>query len=194
MVATSHRDTYITIWRWKPRYATPWSVQRAGVLGAGVSMEARRSDREIREIFKSAHAPTDKRQFDEWGRITLGSRLGDVYEDHQGSPMPSKSSEPHALLPCPRWVSPSQPQLAVPSPTLPVTVASRWVQAMTAPSSHSSSRASSIARHSKNSGGYDSRQRSASPHKCDAQPQSSICGEPTGASESIPVGRQSLGK
>ena len=121
--------TYVTIWRWKPRWVGSGTVQRAGVLGMGVTLEARRSDREIRELFKSVHAPTGKREFDEWGHITLVSRLGDVCEDYQGSPMIAETSEPQPLLPRPHWVSTSHPQLAVPRPTSPITVASRWVQA-----------------------------------------------------------------
>lgn len=37
-------DTSMTIWCWKPQYATPCTMQKAGVLGTQVAMEAQWSD------------------------------------------------------------------------------------------------------------------------------------------------------
>jgi len=132
-------------------------------LGPGISTEARRSDREIRELFKAVHTPKGKLQFDEQGRVTLVSCLGDICDNYQGSPMVAEPSEPQAFLPHPHWVSTSHPQLSIPQSTPPATVASRWVQAMSASSSHSSSRASSAAHQSRSLGDCDSQQWSASP-------------------------------
>ena len=130
-IEINDRDAYITIWHWKPRLLGTSDKLRAGQLRAGVSLEAQRGEREIREIFKSVHTPTDKRQFDEYSRITLVSCLGSVYDDYQGSPMTTESSEPQALLPRPHWVPSSHPQLSVPRPTSPVSVAARWVHTST---------------------------------------------------------------
>ena len=168
------RDAYVTIWRWKPRRMDVGNDQRAGVLGSGISMEARRGDREIRELFKHIHAPKGKHRFDECGRISLVSRLGEVCDDYQGSPMVAESTEQQPLLPRLHWVSPSHPPLPVPQPASPITVASRWVQAMSASSSHSSSRASSAARHSGSSRDRDSLRRSASPPRSHLRSASSM--------------------
>ena len=157
------RDAYVTIWRWKPRQIATGGVLRAGLLGAGI-MESQRSDREIRELFKSVHAPTGKLQFDECGRVALVSRIGDVCDDYQGSPMVAEPIEPQALLPRPHWVPSSHPPLPVPQPTSPTSVTSRWVQAMSASSSQVSSRGSSAAHYSRSSGDRDGHRRSASPH------------------------------
>jgi len=138
-------DTYITIWCWKPRQVGVSCDQRAGVLGSGASIEAQRGDQEIRELFNSVHTPKGKLWFDECGHVTLGSHLGDVCDDYQGSPMVAEPSESQNLLPHPHWVSPSHPTLLVPQLTSPITAASHWVQAMSQSSSHSGSRASSTA-------------------------------------------------
>jgi len=164
-IEVDDRDAYVTIWRWKPRRMDAVNSQRAGVLGSGLSMEVRRSDREIHELFKSVHAPTGKRQFDEWGRITLVSRLSDECVNDQGSPMIAEPDELQVPLPRPHWVSSSHPQLSIPRSASPAIVASRWVQAMSASLSHSGSRASSVPRHSRSSGDRDSHRRSASPQR-----------------------------
>ena len=156
-------DAYVTFWRWKPRHLDTKAVQRAGRWGEGASKEARRSDREIRELFKAAHAPTGKARFDEWGRITLVSRLGDFNEDDTRSLSTVHSLEEQRLLPRPQWVPESHPQLVVPVPNSPLNVASRWVQSMSAASSLSNSRDSSAARRSRSSGEHGLRRRSASP-------------------------------
>ena len=159
------RDAFVTIWRWKPRCVDKSRMHKAGQLGTGLTIEARRSDREIRELFKSVHAPMGKVQFDECGRVALASRLGDVCTDYQGSPIEADPSEPQALLPRPHWVPPSHPPLLVPQAASPVSAVSHWVQAMAASPSRSSSRGSSVARHPRSSGDRDSRRRSASPQR-----------------------------
>ena len=159
------RDAYVTMWRWKPRRLGSGRALKAGQWGAGISMEARRSDREIRELFKSVHAPKGKIQFDEDGRVALVSRLGDVCDDYQGSPMTTEPSEPQAPLPRPHWVASSHPQLPVPQLSFPAPVVSRWAQAMSATPSQSSSRGSSMARHSRGSADRNSRRHSASPQR-----------------------------
>ncbi|EDR10034.1 uncharacterized protein LACBIDRAFT_325588 [Laccaria bicolor S238N-H82] len=164
-IEVDDRDTYVTIWRWKPRRNDVGGRQRAGILGPGVNIEARRGDREIREVFKSVHAPTGKRQFDEWGRVTLASRLGDVYDDFQGSPMVADPSPAQALLPRPHWVPSSHPALTIPHPTSPMMATASGVQAMLASPSRSGSRASSAAQRSRSSGDQDFRRRSASPQR-----------------------------
>lgn len=164
-IETDDRDTYATIWRWKPRQVEMGGEWRAGVLGAGISIEAQRSNREIRELFKGVHAPRGERQFDDCGRITLVSRLGNIRDDYQGSPMVAESGESQISLPRPHWVSPSHPTLSVPQPSSPAVASSHWVQAMSAPSSHSGSRASSAARYSRGSGDISFHRRSASPQR-----------------------------
>lgn len=156
-------DAYVTIWRWKPQLSNVGSNQRAGQWGAGSSKESCRGDREIRELFKARHAPTGKARFDERGRVTLVSRLGDVCDDDTGSPMETEAHEGERLLPRPQWVPASHPRLTVPTPASPLSAASHWVRSMSASSDFSSSRASSAARNSRGSGERDSLRRSASP-------------------------------
>lgn len=166
--------TYVTIWRWKPRRFDMEGDQRSGQWGIGACKEARRGDREIRELFKSVHAPIGKKQFDEWGRITLVSRMGDVCEDDIDNFMDTEEQEEHRLLPRPAWVPTSHPQLTVPTPVSPLSVASRWVRSMSASSSFSDSRASSMTRHSRSSGGRDAHRRSASPGHARGQADSQL--------------------
>lgn len=158
-------DSYITIWRWKPRRIDAGGDQHAGSWGTGSSKEARRGDREIHELFKAVHAPIKKACFDEWGRITLASHLGDVQEDDAGSLMDADVQDNQQLLPRPHWVPASHPQLTVPTPASPFNIASKWVQSMSASSSLSGSRASSAAKHSRSSGECDFRTCSASPSR-----------------------------
>lgn len=53
----------VTIWRWKPRIRDTGSDQKAGLAGPGTSIEARRGNREVREIYKSLYAPSSKESF-----------------------------------------------------------------------------------------------------------------------------------
>ncbi|KIJ91334.1 hypothetical protein K443DRAFT_14485 [Laccaria amethystina LaAM-08-1] len=129
-IEVDDRDAYATIWRWKPRRTDACGDQRAGVLGSGLTMESQRSDREIRELYKHTYAPRSKLQFDEMGRISLASRLGDVCDDYQGSPMVAEPADQQPLLPRPHWVSKSHPLLPIPQPAPSVTIASRWAQAI----------------------------------------------------------------
>ncbi|EDQ98716.1 uncharacterized protein LACBIDRAFT_296822, partial [Laccaria bicolor S238N-H82] len=164
-IETDESDSYVTIWRWKPRRLDTGGGQRAGGWGPGSTTEACWGDREIRELFKAGHAPIGKARFDECGRITLVSRLGDVYEDNDISSVEADALDGTHLLPRPHWVPASHPPLLVPTPASPLNVASKWIQSMVAPSSHSGSRASSAARLSHSSGERDLRTRSASPDR-----------------------------
>ena len=155
--------SYVTIWRWKPRRSGVVSNQRAGCWGTGASKEACRGDREIRELFKAVHAPIKEARFDEWGRITLASRLSHVREDDVENFADADAQEDRQPLPRPHWVPATHPQLTVPTPASPLRIASRWVQSMSASSSLSSSRASSAARRSRSLGEHEVRTRSASP-------------------------------
>ncbi|EDQ98425.1 uncharacterized protein LACBIDRAFT_302374 [Laccaria bicolor S238N-H82] len=157
----------VTIWRWKPRVTNPGSGQKAGTEGSGISVEAKRGNREIREIFKSLYAPSPKESFDKWGRLRLP---GEVSSDSSaGSPNPNASPQRDeasvTMLPRPSWVPEAHPSIPVPRMTASEEIPSRWVQAMSAPSPLlSQSRASSVRRSdtSERRSSRDSR-RSASP-------------------------------
>ncbi|EDR04305.1 uncharacterized protein LACBIDRAFT_330818 [Laccaria bicolor S238N-H82] len=173
-IKTDENTSYVTIWHWKPCHSLTRGTQCAGQWGAGFSQEARRGDWEICELFKAVHAPIGKAHFDECGRITLVSRLGDVYEGKTGSPMDTESQHNQQVLPRPSWVPATHPQLAVPVPTSPLNMASRWVQSMIAPLSLPRSRASSAACHSRSSGDHDFHRCSASPEHSQAEPKDQL--------------------
>ena len=157
----------VTIWRWKPRVAVTGSGQRAGVEGQGVSTEAKRGDREIREIFKSLYAPSTRECFDKWGRLRLpGEESSDSSPESASPSVSSPRGASTRLLPRPAWVPDSHPDIPVPQPPATTDVPSRWVQAMSAPSpTPSHSRMSSVPQPSWASACHSSRdsRRSASP-------------------------------
>ena len=158
----------VTIWRWKPRVADTGSDQKAGMAGSGVSMEARRGNREIQEIFKGLYAPSSKECFDKWGRLRLPGEVSSDSSSNSSSPaiLSPRTEASIPVLPRPSWVPESHPDIPVPRVPASTDAPSRWVQAMSAPSPlMSQSRASSAARQSSASERHHSRdsRRSASP-------------------------------
>lgn len=66
-VETDEADTYVTIWCWKLQCLDAGEDHRTGQWGTGSSIEGRRGDCKIHELFKAVHAPTGTACFDEWG-------------------------------------------------------------------------------------------------------------------------------
>ena len=99
-----------------------------------------------------------------WHGLDHLSHLSDECEEVVGSPVTEEVQDEQRLLPRLHWVPMSHPQLTVPNLASPFNIASRWAQSMSASLSHPSSRASSAAWHSCNSGECNFHMHSASPN------------------------------
>ena len=170
--------TPVTIWRWRPRVADSGCDQRAGQEGAGNTRETRRGDREIREIFKGTCSPSPGKHFDELGRMSFLTRLGDErLLDYDGDTT-SVMDDAQDPLPRPHWAPASYPRLFVPRPSSPLASDSKWVQSMVAVASDEPPpRESSVhARMSHSRGGRDlfGCKRSASPIRSSLRSSASL--------------------